>query len=136
MSYASSLSCLQSFFRIYIPCMILRLVRLIFCNFMTFTTFINYDYPTLNSNLIPGVNLNAPAIGRCVTSIEEHVKNHDAALFNTWIRCHATLVNKDLIVFFISTHFTSVHPLYDRCERPTTNKPILTAENLLTVFIS
>ena len=60
--------------------MILRLVRLIFCNFMTFTTFTNYDYPTLNSNLIPGVNLNAPAIGRCVTSIEEHVKNHDAAL--------------------------------------------------------
>jgi hypothetical protein len=38
------------------------------------------------------------------------------------------------ITFSISIHFTSIHPLYNGHERPTTNNPITTAASFMTLL--
>ena len=51
--------------------------------------------------------------------------------------CPATFVSVVVFVTFsISTHLTSIHPLYDRYERPTTNNPITIAAIFITFLMA
>ena len=41
-----------------------------------------------------------------------------------------------LVAFSIAIHFTSIHPLYDRYESPSTNNPITIAAIFITFFMA
>ncbi len=82
----------------------------------------NLHYPFLNPNIGPGMNPNAAATGKPAASTEvECTANCYAVSFNACPTCPATLVNVVFVAFSTSIHFTSIHPLYNKYERPTTN---------------
>jgi len=55
------------------------------------------------------------------SNMDEGVANCDAVLFNTSSNLPATFVKVVLVAFSLSSHLTSIYPLYDRYERPATN---------------
>ena len=83
------------------------------------------------------MNPNAAATGKpAASTVVECAANYDdAVLFNRCRICPA-MFEVVFVSFSISIHFISIHPLYDRYERPTTNKPILTAAIFITFFMA
>jgi hypothetical protein len=85
----------------------------------------------------PGTNPQPAAIGNPeAATVEECAANCDAVLLSAWTACPATFVNVVLVAFSISTHFTSIHHLYERYERLTTNNPIITAAIFITFLMA
>ena len=95
------------------------------------------DYPLFNSNMRSGINLIAAATGKPAASIVlECAAKCVAVLFST---CHtgpATFVSVVFVAFSISIHFTPIHPLYERYERPTTNNPITITAIFITFLMA
>jgi hypothetical protein len=52
----------------------------------------------------------------CNIESEAKLSNRDAALLSACIACLVAFVNVVFVAFSISTHFTSIHHLYDRYE--------------------
>jgi hypothetical protein len=93
-------------------------------------------HPLLKPKIGPGTNPTPAAKGNPEAAIEECVANCDAVLLSVCTTCPSTLVNAALVVFSISIHFMSIHPLYDRYARPATNNPTTTAAVFMTFLMA
>jgi len=79
--------------------------------------------------------MNPKPFAKCkpeLSSILEYAANCHSVLLSSWTACPATFPTVALVVLSVATHFTSIRPLYERYERPTTNNPIIIAATFIT----
>jgi hypothetical protein len=82
----------------------------------------------LNPIISPGTNPSIAAIGNPDAAIVDGCDaNCVAVLLSALTTCSYAFVNVFLVAFSIFTHFTSIHPVYDRYARPAINNPTTTA---------